>query len=106
MEEYTQGYSYWGNDVERGLTTIPPPITMNIRRMPRYYMGIYDVRPLFTVVDSVIQNLTIYLRFLEEKMTGTETPKNSVTEQAALDELRVYLEARIEKTKALLELIR
>ena len=73
--------------------------------MPRFYLGMYDVRPLFTVEDSVIQNLTIYLRFLNEKLKESDVSTNSVTEQAALQELKEHLLPRIEKTEALLAYI-
>lgn len=105
MEDYTHGFSYWSNCDEHTRTTVPPPLFTEVRRMPRFYLGVYDARPLFTVEDSVIQNLTIYLRFLEEKMKEAEVLKNSVTEQAAQDQLLEHLKPRIEKTRALLELI-
>lgn len=101
MEDYSHGFSYWSNCDELARTSIVPPM----KRMPRFYTDVYDARPLFTVEDSVIQTLTIYMRFLKNKMKEAEVPKTSVTEQAALDELRDHLKPRIEKTQALLDLI-
>ena len=107
MEDYTHGFSYWSNgDEHTGSTSVTPPLFTNVKRMPRFYVNLYDARPVFTVEDSVIQNLTIYLHFLEKKMKEAEVPNNSVTEQEALDQLREFLKPRIEKTRALLELIR
>ena len=98
MSEYTYGYSYWSNNED---ISVSPPLV----RVPRTYLTDYDMKPLYTLEDSLIQNLRIYLRFLEDKLKETNVQTNSGTEQAALDELREHLKPRIEKTTALLQLV-
>jgi len=103
MGDY-RGISYWTDCDELGRTSISPPLVTSVKRMSRFYLD--EMKPVFTVEESLKENLKIYLASLIEKLSGSDVHLNSVTEQAAMDQLKSYLEIRIEKTKALLELIR
>jgi len=60
---------------------------------------------LVTVESLLIQNLRIYLKTLQENLIQTDVQVNSVTEQEAMQQLKEYLQLRIEKTKDILSLI-
>jgi len=60
---------------------------------------------LVTVESLLIQNLRIYLKTLQENLIQTDIQVNSVTEQEAIQQLKEYLQLRIEKTKDILSLI-
>lgn len=60
---------------------------------------------LITVENLLIQNLRVYLKTLQENLIQTDIQVNSVTEQEAIQQLKEYLQLRIEKTKDILSLI-
>lgn len=60
---------------------------------------------LVTVENLLIQNLRVYLKTLQENLIQTDIQVNSVTEQEAIQQLKEYLQLRIEKTKDILSLI-
>ena len=99
----SHGISYWTDCDQLGRDSIPPPLTTEVKRMARFYLD--EIKPVFTVEELLKENLKMYLASLTEKLSRTDVHLNSVTEQAAMDQLKEYLEIRIEKTKTLLELI-
>jgi hypothetical protein len=79
------GVSHWSNCDSLGRTEMP--------------------LSLVTVENLLIQNLRVYLKTLQENLIQTDIQVNSVTEQEAIQQLKEYLQLRIEKTKDILSLI-